>query len=167
MTEHLAPAEQASVKARLTGIVDDCRNRTNQLEDLLHQELDALESQDAERLEQIAGSKQTLVATLDGLETERRTLAAAAGCDVDGPGMEKLLRLCGADAALADAWQALLDTAARCEKSNRRNGAISLMRREQMRSAIAVLSGSTENVLVYGPAGRETGSTEPRELARA
>lgn len=167
MIERLAPGDQAPIRARLAGIIDDCREHTSRLEDLLDRELEALEAQDAEKLEEIAGRKQSLVSALDGLETERRALAAAAGCDIDGPGMEELLALCGADAGLADAWQALLETAARCERNNRRNGAISLIRREQMRNAIAVLSGNTDVAPVYGPAGMEFGSSEPRELARA
>lgn len=167
MTDELATGDQAPVRARLTSIITDCRQYADQLEDLLDQEFDALEAQDADRLEQVAAGKQSVVSSLDGLESERRTLAAAAGCDADGAGMDKLLALCGADSTLADAWQTLLEVAGRCEQNNRRNGAISLMRREQMRSAIAVLSGTTESVPVYGPAGKEAGGAERRELARA
>jgi flagellar biosynthesis/type III secretory pathway chaperone len=167
MTEPVSGSDRGWVRSRLADLIAECRRHTGRLDELLEQEFAALQVQDPRGLEEIAAQKQLVVSTLDNLETERRSMAAAAGFGADGDGMSQLLEWCGDDSTVAAAWQDLLALAGRCERDNRRNGAINLMRREQMRGAIAVLSGNSECAPVYGPTGREAASAEHRELARA
>ena len=167
MSERTAQADREEVRSALASLISACTVGASRLESLLDEELAALRAQEPEQLEAVAASKLTLVEELNSLEARRQAIAVHAGFGSTGHDMAELLSWCSDDSALTDAWQALLGILERCDQGNRRNGAIACVRREQVRGAMALLSGNFDGVAVYDPAGKEAVNVDHRELARA
>lgn len=165
MTDEASQFTPERVGSRLGRLIAESTRLANELASMLAAELQALEHQDADELAAAARRKAAIVEAMDALEGERRSLAAAAGVGADD--MAELLAWCKDDSTLADAWQTLLTIAARCEQDNRRNGAISHVRQQQIRGAFALLSGTAGNTPVYSRAGKESTNLDRREIARA
>lgn len=169
MSDAESRIDRDECRRRLDALIGQSVAGIHELGALLDRETEALERQDAPGLEAVAADKAACVRGLDALEIERRKLASSTGFGIDGDGMQALLDWCGGAGETLDRWQELLEVAARCERQNRKNGAISHIRQEQIRAAIAVLSGNLDDSQqVYDPAGRGTSRTgHHRELARA
>jgi len=167
MTEHDPIGGPESIRSRLHLFVDEYAVSAQKLEALLSAEFEALGAQDVTALQRLAGEKLKCVETMDRLEQERRSIATSAGFDIESATMPALIDWCDEDASLARRWESLLQVAARCEQQNRCNGAISRVRQEQVRGALAILGGAPDAAQVYGPAGKESGGPSRRELAQA
>ena len=149
----------------LRRILDESLECADRLEELLHDERDALEAPDAESLLAIATSKELCVRCMESLESERRSLCAAAGYGAGEAGMKDLLEWCDHGSVVTPLWHRLLKTARQCEALNRTNGAVGHLRYEHLTAAIAVLGGGSEDTALYGSKGRQTAPTGRRALA--
>jgi flagellar biosynthesis/type III secretory pathway chaperone len=126
--------------------------------------------------------KLQLLATLENLEAERRSLCAAAGLNLPaaapkGPVQQNPARApakpaAGAIAAVAippatvaERWHSLMAVVAGCRTANEVNGRIIHLRQGQIRQLIDIVRGSPA-VTTYGPQGKTSG-TALRALARA
>ena len=154
-------------RASLETVIRDSQLQAEKLEALLSAEQSALRNQDSDALENVASKKLGCVAELDALENTRRGIAISAGFTTDPAGMNDLLDWCDKNASLQDEWSSLLDTASRCEQQNRSNGAVSHVRAQQLRAALAILSGNPDATHIYSPAGTAAGGNDHREIARA
>lgn len=124
----------------------------------LGEENRALLDGDAELLNRAGADKARLVAALEALETERRTLATA---------IETHVTHNGADPSAPDAsWRTLLTLVAECKTQNQRNGALVKARSEQVRIALKALRGSADPGC-YDPNGLASASNSPRRLGSA
>ena len=118
----------------------------------------ALLDGDAEMLNKAGADKARLVAALEGLETERRSLASA---------IETHVTQGGAEPSTPDAsWRTLLTLVAECKAQNQRNGALVKARSEQVRIALKALRGSAEPDC-YDPNGLTSAATSARRLGSA
>ncbi len=162
-------ADQAlsDCRSSLEAVLRDSRLHAAELEALLSAEQAALRDQDSDALENVAAKKLGCVSALDELESTRRGIAIRAGFTTDPDGMSELLAWCDKDDVLQREWNALLDTASRCERQNRSNGAVSHVRAQQIRAALAILSGNPDATHIYSPSGTAAGGNDHREIARA
>ena len=130
-------------------------------EEMLHalgEENRALLDGDAELLNRAGADKARLVAALEALETERRTLATAIETHVTHTGAER--------SAPDASWRTLLTLVAECKTQNQRNGALVKARSEQVRIALKALRGSADPGC-YDPNGFASASNNPRRLGSA
>ena len=104
---------------------------------------------------------------MDSLEAERRQLLDAAGFGSQTDDLERCIEWCDGDPSLVGRWNALLTTTARCRELNQRNAAVGRVRHEQVRAALAVLSGDLDGGSVYDPSGRDPGTARQREIGLA
>jgi len=156
----------AACRERLDDLINESASQAARLEALLDAERDALKSQDAGRLDTIAAEKLRAVNELDRLEADRRDLAVGCGFDGGTAGMLELLSWCDDRGRLAGAWDALLTIAGRCRQRNQSNGAVARVRMDQIRGALAILSGNLQGSPVYDQDGRDSSAGGRRELAR-
>lgn len=119
----------------------------------LSRENEALVAGDTERLNAASAEKARLVETLEALETERRTLAAA---------IETTFRQ---EAADGGQWQTLLELVAACKRANQRNGALVRARGEQVRAALSIVRGAESSL--YDDRGAAAASRGARTLGTA
>lgn len=154
-------------RSQLHLFIDEYSVSAQKLEALLTEEFEALGARNVNSLQRLAGEKLTCVETMDRLENERQSIAVSAGFGTASDAMPDLLEWCDEESSLSRRWSALLEIAARCEQQNRCNGAISRVRQEQVRGALATLGGASNATPVYGPAGKESGGSSRRELAQA
>ncbi|MEM9403986.1 MAG: flagellar protein FlgN [Pseudomonadota bacterium] len=168
MAEH-SPSDSLleACRSSLDAVIRDSRQQAQALEALLASEQTALRDQDSEALEIVAAKKLDCVTTLDALENTRRGIATDAGFAADPTGMNDLIAWCDQGDALHDEWTALLAVARRCEQQNRSNGAVSHVRAQQIRAALAILSGNPDATHIYSPSGIAAGGNDHREIARA
>ena len=154
-------------RSSLAAVIRDSQAQAAELEALLAAEQSALRDRDSDALENVAAKKLGCVSALDELESTRRGIAVTAGFTTDPAGMSDLLAWCDQDDSLQREWTALLDAANRCERQNRSNGAVTHVRAQQLRAALAILSGNPDATQIYSPSGTAAGGHDQREIARA
>jgi flagellar biosynthesis/type III secretory pathway chaperone len=118
----------------------------------------ALLDGDPETLNQAGADKARLVAALEALETERRSLASAIETHVTHAAVEP--------SAPDASWRTLLTLVAECKAQNLRNGALVKARSEQVRIALKALRGSAEPGC-YDPNGLASRAKSARRLGSA
>lgn len=138
---------------------------------LLDTEHEALLSGDLDAVVRVAASKAERVVQLSGMAERRLAALRAAGFSANRKGMaEWLLVAAGARAGeLSDLWNRLLESAARAQNLNDRNGALIQARMAFNQAALAALQGSARFAdLAYGPDGTTRLSGVPgRDLGQA
>ena len=143
---------QAELDHALTAAVEEMRLAVEQLADALHDERTALETADVDGLNRAGAAKHSLMLKLEQLDGERVQLSQGA-----------------AEAAreLAPTWQQILQSLRACQMLNQRNGQLVGMRLQQVRKALAVLTGNDAEASVYGRAGELRTSLRSQTLAEA
>lgn len=143
---------QAELDHALTAAVDEMRLAVDQLTDALHTERTALETADVESLNRSGASKHELMLRLEQLDGERLQLSRGAP---------------EASRVLAPKWQEILQSLRACQQLNQRNGYLVGVRLQQVRKALAVLTGNETEASVYGRAGDLRTSLRSQTLAEA
>ncbi|QNK02600.1 flagella synthesis protein FlgN [Dyella telluris] len=146
------PSLQAELDHALTAAVEEMRLAVGQLMDALHAERTALETADVDTLNQAGASKHELMLRLEQLDSERVQLSQGAP---------------EASRALAPKWQEVLQSLRACQQLNQRNGTLVGIRLQQVRKALAVLTGNETEASVYGRAGDLRTSLRSQTLAEA
>jgi len=148
----MSPSLQAELDHALTAAVDEMRLAVGQLMDALTTERSALETADVDTLNQAGASKHELMLRLEQLDSERVQLSRNAD---------------DASRVLAPKWQEILQSLRACEQLNERNGQLVNARLQQVRKALAVLTGNEADASVYGRAGDLRMSLRSQSLAEA
>ena len=143
---------QAELDHALTAAVEEMRLAVGQLMDALAAERSALESADVDTLNRAGASKHELMLKLEQLDSERVQLSKGAP---------------EASRALAPKWQEILQSLHACQQLNQRNGHLVGIRLQQVRKALAVLTGNETEASVYGRAGDLRTSLRSQPLAEA
>jgi flagellar biosynthesis protein FlgN len=143
---------QAELDHALTAAVEEMRLAVDQLTDALHTERTALETADVQSLNEAGASKHELMLRLEQLDSERVQLSHGAP---------------EASRALAPRWQEILQSLRACQQLNQRNGYLVGVRLQQVRKALAVLTGNETEASVYGRAGDLRTSLRSQTLAEA
>jgi flagellar biosynthesis/type III secretory pathway chaperone len=135
------------------------------LEDLLDREIEAartlaaalaaertaLTGQSPDAVQQAAADKTRILAAIEELDAERRTLCPTASI----PGLA---------ATVAERWRALLELMTGCRTANEVNGHIIHVRQHQVRQLLDIVRGGP--AITYNPQGK-TFAKALRALARA
>jgi flagella synthesis protein FlgN len=148
----MSPSLQAELDHALTAAVDEMRLAVGQLMDALTTERTALENADVDALNQAGASKHELMVRLEQLDSERVQLSQGAP---------------EASRTLAPRWQEILQSLRACQQLNQRNGYLVGLRLQQVRKALAVLTGNEAEASVYGRAGDLRTSLRSQSLAEA
>lgn len=143
---------QAELDHALTAAVEEMRLAVEQLSDALREERTALEAADVEALNRAGAAKHSLMLKLEQLDTERVQLSQGAP---------------EASRELAPMWQQILQSLRACQQLNQRNGQLVGVRLQQVRKALAVLTGNDAEASVYGRAGDLRTSLRSQTLAEA
>lgn len=146
------PALQVELDHALTAAVEDMRLAVGQLADALDEERTALESADVNALNRAGAAKHSLMLKLEQLDGERVQLSQGAP---------------EASRELAPVWQQILQSLRACQQLNQRNGQLVGVRLQQVRQALAVLTGNEAEASVYGRAGEMRTSLRSQPLAEA
>ncbi|RDI97708.1 flagellar protein FlgN [Dyella solisilvae] len=145
-------ALQAELDHALTAAVGEMRLAVEQLADALQTERSALETADVDGLNRAGAAKHALMLRLEQLDGERMQLSQGAP---------------EASRELAPDWQEILQSLRACQQLNQRNGALVGVRLQQVRKALAVLTGNDLEASVYGRAGELRSSLRSQPLAEA
>ncbi|HEY2622262.1 MAG TPA: flagellar protein FlgN [Dyella sp.] len=145
-------ALQAELDHALTATVEEMRLAVEQLADALQTERTALATADVEALNQAGASKHDLMVRLEQLDSERVQLSQSAPA---------------ASHALAPLWQQVLQSLRACQQLNQRNGYLVGLRLQQVRKALAVLTGNDTEPSVYSRGGELHTSLRSQTLAEA
>lgn len=143
---------QAELDHALKAAVEEMRLAVEQLIDALQTERAALESADVQALNSTGAAKHALMLRLEQLDGERMQLSQGAA---------------DASRTLAPKWQEILQSLRACEQLNQRNGYLVGIRLQQVRKALAVLTGNDTEASVYGRAGELHTSLRSQPLAEA
>lgn len=143
---------QAELDQALTATVGEMRLAVEQLADALQAERGALEAANVDTLNRAGADKHALMLRLEQLDAERVQLSQGAP---------------GASRTLAPMWQQILQSLRACQQLNQRNGYLVGVRLQQVRKALAVLTGNDVEPSVYGRAGELRTSLRPQTLAEA
>lgn len=143
---------QAELDHALTAAVEEMRLAVDQLMDALTSERTALETADVDTLNRAGASKHELMLRLEQLDNERVQLSQGAP---------------EASRTLAPKWQEVLQSLRACQQLNQRNGYLVGIRLQQVRKALAVLTGNETEASVYGRAGDLRTSLRSQPLAEA
>jgi flagella synthesis protein FlgN len=144
-----------SIENNLVAVLNEQLSCAQAMLSTLARENQALVEGDPELLNAASADKAKLVATLEALETERRSLTAAiettlTSTEETGPEPK---------------WHSLLQLIAACKQQNQRNGALVKARTEQVRMALKLLRGSEAEF--YDPSGLTPSSRSARSLGSA
>ena len=143
---------QAELDHALKAAVEEMRLAVEQLTDALQTERAALETADVQALNSTGAAKHALMQRLEQLDGERVQLSQSAS---------------DASRTLAPKWQEILQSLRACEQLNQRNGYLVGIRLQQVRKALAVLTGNDTEASVYGRAGELHTSLRSQPLAEA
>jgi flagella synthesis protein FlgN len=146
------PSLQAELDHALTAAVEEMRVAVEQLSDALREERSAVEAGDVEALNRAGAAKHSLMLKLEQLDGERLQLSQGAP---------------EASRELAPVWQQILQSLRACQQLNQRNGQLVGIRLQQVRKALAVLTGNDAEASVYGRAGELHMSLRSQTLAEA
>jgi flagellar biosynthesis protein FlgN len=145
-------ALQAELDQALTATVEEMRLAVEQLADALQSERTALATGNVEALNQSGASKHSLMVRLEQLDSERVQLSQGAPA---------------ASHSLAPLWQQVLQSLRACQQLNQRNGYLVGVRLQQVRKALAVLTGNDTEPSVYSRGGELRTSLRSQTLAEA
>lgn len=137
------------------------------LKETLVDERDALERRDTISLHTAAASKAGLIRKLANLNETRGEISKQAGFSRGTETMEDLAAWCDDDSLVSNCWQHFREIARECDLLNKTNGAIILLRRQQILDGLSLLRGNQNSTSTYTPTGAAANSVAGRELTEA
>jgi flagellar biosynthesis/type III secretory pathway chaperone len=122
-----------------------------QLESLLDDELNHLNSNDIDALENAGAQRQSCTGELVRVEEERRSLCRMSGKSADLKGLEELIRWCDPTGTLQPHWELCAEHATRCRERNDRNGLVVAARLKRVEGMLNIITGRDQKTTTYGP----------------
>ncbi len=148
-------------RLRLEALLDREIEIARLLAAALDAERAALTGASSATVEHKAAEKMQLLGTIEKLEVERRTLAAAAAQGLPGA---RVARGSGIAATVAERWRTLMELMASCRRANEINGCIINLRQGQIKQLIDIVRGGSP--VTYTAQGK-TFARALRALAKA
>ncbi len=142
-----------AAQRRLEDLLDRELEAARRLSIALAAERAALTGDTPDAVHRMAAEKIALLATIEALEVERRSM-----CGTPAAGDAGIM------ATVAERWRALMELIAGCRSANEVNGHIIHIRQNQIRQLIDIVRGGAP--VTYGPQGK-TFAKALRALARA
>jgi flagellar biosynthesis/type III secretory pathway chaperone len=158
--------QRSEVYQHLDHILTEEGRLLTELEQLLQQETQSLQSDDLEAIRRIGGERHRRVELLTRLDSERADSCRMLSFGSGAAALQKLLQWVDPSAQLQQRWHANLELARRCKEHNDRNGAIVSVKLGRVRRMLAKLRGSPPPP-VYGRKGSREGGLGARDLGRA
>ena len=157
----------SDARERIVQILGDSVMHALGLKELLIDEREALERQDADALETTVDGKGRYIDKLQALETDRDSLCEASGFHAGPAQMQDMTEWCDDNSVVADGWSHLMKVAAECNQLNLANGAIIRLRQQHTEAGIAVLRGRDQDPATYARTGSDSAARLNRTLAEA
>lgn len=158
--------QRAEVYQHLDHILAEEGRLLMELEQLLQQETQGLQSDDLAVIERIGSARHRCIELLARLDAERLDSCRMLSFGNGGGALEKLFAWADPSSGLQRRWRSNLDLARRCKEHNDRNGAIVSVKLSRVRRLLAKLRGAPPPP-VYGRRGGRDGCLGPRELGQA
>ena len=158
--------ERAEVYQHLDHILSEEGRLLAELEQLLQQETQSLQSDDLVAIARIGSARHRCVELLTRLDGERLDSCRMLSFGTGRGALEKLFQWADPSEQLQVRWRSNLEIARRCKEHNDRNGAIVSVKLGRVRRLLAKLRG-TPSVPVYGRSGARQGPLAGRDLGRA
>ncbi len=136
----------------LTAVLAEMGQFVGQLLQALEFERVALDDNDADALDRAGSKKQQALLRLEQLDTERLQLQK---------------ELSSISPTQESKWAGVLNSLQRCQQLNLRNGGVVNQRLQQVRNALAVLTGNTDDSKLYGRSGELRANLRSQALAEA
>jgi flagellar biosynthesis/type III secretory pathway chaperone len=149
-------------RSRLEELLDHEIEAARALESALATERSALTGSSPAAVEDCAARKVELLGTIEKMEAERRSLAAAADQPLPGSGLPRDGQVA---TSVAERWDLLMSLMKDCRSSNEINGYIINTRRGQIQKLLGVVRGAA-SPLTYNPQGKAFAKAQ-RALAKA
>jgi flagellar biosynthesis protein FlgN len=118
----MPPFDHTQCREQLATLMAGVNALLAELESLLAQEYDLLQSRNAEGLEKAGAARQQCLGHIMRIEDERRELCRATGRSDDTAGLQSLLAWCDPTGLLMPAMQEYRERTQRCRDQNDRNG---------------------------------------------
>ncbi len=144
---------------RMLEILSNCESCANSLLETLSNEREALEAQDLQRINDIAGHKYALVERLDACEAQRMSLClSTATTGLGDPAAASqmsdfLQEFDNSSRTLNQLWTAISVAIESCRTLNIANGAIIRLRQQHFESSLAILRGGDSGNGTYQRSG--------------
>lgn len=136
----------------LNAVLAEMRQSVDQLLQALESERVALDDNDTEALDRAGSQKQQAMLHLEQLDTERLQLQK---------------ELSNPTATQESSWAIVVNSLQRCQQLNLRNGGVVNQRLQQVRNALAVLTGNAGDSKLYGRTGELRTNLRSQMLAEA
>jgi len=137
------------------------------LKETLVEERDALERRDTVSLNTAAMSKASLIRKLARLNEARGEVSEQAGFGNGTETMDDLATWCDDASLVSNCWHHFREIASECDLLNKTNGAIILLRRQQILDGLSLLRGNQHDTNTYTPTGSTTNTIAGRPLTEA
>lgn len=159
--------QPAETRRRVVDIIDNSVNLALDLKETLQNEREALAGQDMDELQAALDEKSRFIDRLQGMETERVALCAAAGFAAGPEQMAELMAWCDDGAVIENRWLHLMEIATECMSINDTNGAIIHGRKQQIETTLTIVRGGTPAQETYDFRGKEGRDRPGRSIAQA
>jgi flagellar biosynthesis/type III secretory pathway chaperone len=143
--------DAALCRDTLSRLVADETSALTELERILDIEHQALVANDVDALVSAGETRHRHVAALVRVEEERRSLCRAMDVPADPRGLQQLLDQCDSTREIAKRWVKCAALAARCRRSNDRNGALVAARMKHVEQVLSLITRNTAGT--YGRRG--------------
>ena len=157
--------DAAECRERMSRLIAEESSGLTELSALLEHEHSLLAIGDVVSLEAAINERQRCVGRISRIDDERRAMCNALNLSLDATGLEKLLRWCDPEGALAGRWAECAAAATRCRMLNDRNGALVSTQLQHVRARLGTLLQSTRETLTYRRNGAYGQASVGRVLA--
>lgn len=140
----------------------------HQLEEIMLEEMRAIESRAPDELQKIVAEKLALVEQLEQETSRQKELVELEGCGFTPEGVDAFITAIDPGEILREPWSTLRAGIERCDKLNKSNAR--LVERDQKRVALSlrILKGEDGASSTYDPKGRpQTGRIQGRTISQA
>lgn len=149
----------------LAGLFQAQQERTAALLQILDAEHEALGSGDLDAMDATAASKISTLAELEQLKASETTMLADLPFASSNAPLEQALQWCDSTGSLREAFEAVRQRLAECERRNHRNGMLVQQRLNYVRRAVDILHAAHAETMTYGPDGIARSGGTSRLLA--
>jgi flagellar biosynthesis/type III secretory pathway chaperone len=140
--------------SQLIALLHHDSNDLKQLNELLDQEIEALESRNISLTETLSKSKAQLINQLESRAKDKANLLAHSGLDVAPGKVEPALKQLGDD-ALLECWHNVRKLMAECKDKNQINGNVINHSLQRTNRLMTIIRGQNNAPSLYGQGGAE------------
>jgi flagellar biosynthesis/type III secretory pathway chaperone len=157
----------SELQATFANILNIEMVQSQRLLELLHQEFELLKEPPSDALENLLEQKKQTLIEVEQCVTQHNQLLNSQGFTPDRKGTEAFLQQCTNSEPLTQQWAQFRSLLEQCQKQNELNGGAVQLNQHQVRQALDVLRGFTNNNKTYGPGGESRPTTSSKSLGKA